>query len=212
MKNLLLKWLVGKNFAELVKGYKLLKDGHHSVPVGTPTSWSWGRAGLSELEFAAGKLLKGAGVNVNPAEEATDESCRACHLATQSIPDTTWTTLSLADEDWDTNNIHDLVTNNSRLTCKVAGKYVVWSWFQWETNSTGRRLGRILKNGTTTESQQEATISTAATFGGIMISTIIVLAVNDYIELQAYQNIGGALSTYYTAGEIPTQFGMHRLL
>jgi len=68
MRNLLLRWLVGKDFAELIEGYKPPKGEHHSVPVGTSTSWTWGRAGLSELEFTANKLLKGAGAGNDPTE------------------------------------------------------------------------------------------------------------------------------------------------
>ena len=59
-----------KEFQTLIRGYQLPKGGHHSTIVGSPTSWSWGRAGLSELQFTANKLLKGAGAGANPTEIA----------------------------------------------------------------------------------------------------------------------------------------------
>ena len=57
-----------KDFQTLIRGYQLPKGGHHSTIVGSPTSWSWGRAGLSELQFTANKLLKGAGAGADPTE------------------------------------------------------------------------------------------------------------------------------------------------
>ena len=57
-----------KDFQTLIRGYQLPKGGHHSTIVGSPTSWSWGRAGLSELQFTADKLPKGAGADADPTE------------------------------------------------------------------------------------------------------------------------------------------------
>jgi len=42
------------------------------------------------------KLVKGAGADVDPTEEEMNQSCRAEHLASQSIPTNVWTTLSFS--------------------------------------------------------------------------------------------------------------------
>jgi hypothetical protein len=68
MRNLLLEWLVGKDFAQFVKGYQPPVGKHNSLPVGSATSWTWGRAGLSELAWAANKFLQGAGTANDPIE------------------------------------------------------------------------------------------------------------------------------------------------
>ena len=166
----------------------------------------------SRTTWTSGKLLKGAGAGVDPTEEEMNQSCRAEHLAAQSIPNNVWTTLSFSSEAWDTNNIHDNATNNSRLTCKVAGYYLVIGLCMWASNSTGRRLIRIQKNGTTTMFQAEVTISAANTYAPMDITGLLNLAVDDYIELQVYQSSGAALNTHYTAGDIPNNFNMHRLV
>jgi len=157
-------------------------------------------------------LVKGAGADADPTEEEMNQSCRAEHSAAQSIPNNAWTTLSFSSEAWDTNNIHDNATNNSRLTCKVAGYYLVIGFCQWVSNSTGRRLIRIQKNGTTTMFQAEVTISAANIYAPMDITGFLYLAVNDYIELQVFQTSGAALNTYYEAGKIPNNFNMHRLV
>ena len=166
----------------------------------------------SRTTWTADKLLKGAGAGVDPTEEEMNQSCRAEHSAAQSIPNGAWATLSFSSEAWDTNNIHDNATNNSRLTCKVAGYYLVIGFCQWVSNSTGRRLIRIQKNGTTTMFQAEPTISADNTYAPMAITGFLYLAVNDYIELQVFQTSGAALDTLYNAGDIPTNFNMHRLV
>ena len=60
--------------------------------------------------------------------------------------------------------------------------------------------------------QAEPTISAANTYASMNITGFLYLAVNDYIELQVFQTSGGALDTYYSAGEIATNFNMHRLV
>jgi len=57
-----------KDFQTLIRGYQLPKGGHHSTIVGSPTSWSWGRATKAEIEGTAGKLWKFAGAGADPTE------------------------------------------------------------------------------------------------------------------------------------------------
>ena len=57
-----------KEFQTLIRGYQLPEGGHHSTIVGSPTSWSWGRATKAEIEGTAGKLWKFAGVGADPTE------------------------------------------------------------------------------------------------------------------------------------------------
>ncbi len=75
-------------------------------------------------------------------------SCRAYHNAGQSIPNSVPTALSLNSERWDTDGIHDNVTNNSRLTCKTAGYYSIMAAVDFTSNNTGNRVLYIRLNGT----------------------------------------------------------------
>ena len=150
--------------------------------------------------------------NWNAAHSVPNETCLVNRNAVQSIPNDTWTALLFNSEIWDSNDIHDLASNTSRLTCKSAGKYFVWFNFCWDSNTTGRRGGSVLKNGATNEIHAEVAINAGAPFGWLGASGIIDLAVNDYIELQVHQNSGGALNVYWAADSVSPRFGMHRLI
>ena len=65
------------------------------------------------------------------ATAMTDIGARAHHSSNQSITNNTFTVLSLNSERWDTDSIHDNSTNNSRLTCNTAGKYIITAGVYW---------------------------------------------------------------------------------
>jgi hypothetical protein len=116
----------------------------------------------------------------------------------QSIPNNTSTAVNFDSEKYDTSGFHDNAVNNSRITIPAgkAGYYLVIAKIDWYNNTTGRRNVQIRKNGT----------NIASAFLGALIneevhnqvSTIVNLAVNDYLEIFAYQTSGGSLSLYMT--------------
>lgn len=121
------------------------------------------------------------------------QSARATKGSNQSINDSTWTSITFDTESFDTNTIHDTSSNTSRLTCKVAGKYIVTGCAGFDTNTTGMRAVRLLVNGGTSYNQQrQAPIASFETYASV--SDIIDMAVNDYVELQGFQSSGGALN------------------
>lgn len=134
---------------------------------------------------------------------------RVYHSSTQSIPNTTVTVLSFDSERWDTDTIHDPVTNNSRLTCKTAGKYLIIGQARFFSNATGYRVLYIRLNNTTyiAISGVNAVVGSAT---GLIHSTIYDLAVGDYVNLQVYQNSGAARGIYSTAQFTP-EFMMQRI-
>lgn len=74
---------------------------------------------------------------------------RAYHSTTQAIANSSLTILNCNSELFDTDSNHDTVTNNSRLTCKTAGKYQITSIVAWPSNATGYRRLAIPLNGST---------------------------------------------------------------
>ena len=137
------------------------------------------------------------------------QGVRVYHGASQNIANSSWVTLAFNSERYDTDSIHGNVTNNSRLTCRTAGKYLIIGQIGFPANSTGSRAGVILLNGTTYISHvlQDAT----SDFGNAIICTTIYdLAVNDYVELQALQSSGGTLAVAYSPQMIP-EFMMQRI-
>jgi hypothetical protein len=123
--------------------------------------------------------------------------CSAFHGTSHSVANTTLTTLALSGERYDTDPngaIHDTVTNNSRLTCRTAGVYLILGQVTWISNATGLRRLHILGNGTTNYAIVTQNPVTGENHS-MMISTLLLMAAGDYVELQGYQSSGGALST-----------------
>lgn len=135
---------------------------------------------------------------------------RAYHDANQIIAHNTWIVLALNSERWDTADQHDLAVNNSRLTCKSAGKYFVFGNVQFAANAVGSRGLQIIKNavgGIGTAYALEFIGTNPASTTSICIMTVMDLEVGDYVELQAYQDSGGNLNVQVNTADSP-EFGM----
>lgn len=127
---------------------------------------------------------------------------RVYHNANQSITDATVTFLSFNNERWDTNSFHDNTTNNSRLTCPLAGKHLIVCTLEFASNATGFRQANFKLNNTTYIGGLVCvSVTGAGTFVGI--TTIYNLALNDYIQVEVYQNSGGALNVTTGANYSP---------
>lgn len=134
---------------------------------------------------------------------------RVTHNANQSTTTGVSFTLAFNTERFDTDTIHDTVTNNSRLTCKTAGKYLVTGNVSFAANATGIRQLQIKLNGATTVGAVGWSASSAGTTD-LVVVTLYDMAVNDYVELIAAQNSGGALNVLATGNYSP-EFMMHRV-
>lgn len=140
-----------------------------------------------------------------------DIGARVTHDTTQSVANTGFTTLAFNTEKFDTDTIHDTSTNNSRLTCKTTGKYLISANITFAANATGYRQLVFLLNGTT---YIASVINQAPTTGGatgsMLISTIYSLTANDYVEVQAAQSSGGALNVL-SGSEYTPEFMMQKI-
>ncbi|MBA7685925.1 hypothetical protein ES703_94356 [subsurface metagenome] len=134
---------------------------------------------------------------------------RVYHSLDQSIPNLSWYTLAFDSERYDTDDIHDTVTNNSRLTCKTAGKYVISGSILWSLNATGDRSIHIRLNGSIRLACQTIR-APAGDMANMSIATIYDLAVNDYVELRVYHTAGNGL-TVYEWGNYSPEFMMQRI-
>jgi len=138
-----------------------------------------------------------------PITNAAQFRCGAYHNTTQSANDSTWTTVSLNSEDYDVGSMHDTVTNNSRVTVPTngGGLYLVVAMVCYDANATGVRSARLIKNGSTASPLQQS-----STFNGgasnsvtVTMTNAVSLSAADYIEVQGWQNSGGALLLGSTA-------------
>jgi hypothetical protein len=139
-----------------------------------------------------------------------DIGARVYNNANQSIPNSAWQSLSYNSERWDTDNIHDTVTNNSRLTCKTAGKYLVVAQVAFALNNTGARALRIMKNGSSVIAKLNLKAQAIGYDDRWGLSSIVSLEVNDYLTCDAWQNSGGDLNVVYEADFTP-DFMMQRI-
>jgi hypothetical protein len=124
-----------------------------------------------------------------------------------SVSDSSLTALTFDSERFDTDDMHDLVTNTGRLTFTTAGKYLVKGQVEWSGDSNGRRELTIRLNGATILAQ--TTIAPAGTADmGQEVSTIYDFAATDYVELLAYQDSGGSRSAKSSANYSPEFMAM----
>ena len=125
----------------------------------------------------------------------SDISVRVTKSANQSINDATSTLVTFDTEVFDTDTMHNNVTNNSRLTVTTAGKYLVWFTIGFAANATGLRLIDLSKNGVLAApplflSGTELAGASSYFSGSVLIN----LVATDYVEIFARQDSGGALN------------------
>jgi hypothetical protein len=111
-------------------------------------------------------------------------------LASQSIPNATFTKLQVNTEFFDTNGNFDV--SNYRFTPTVAGYYqLTGTWYA--NTSTGQVIATIYKNGT---AYQGASLQFFTSGVQPCINSLIYLnGSTDYVELYVYQSQGASFST-----------------
>lgn len=116
--------------------------------------------------------------------------------ATQTIPNATSTAITFNSESADTDTMHSTTTNTSRLTCNTAGLYLIEGNVRYTSGATGLRETEIYLNGLAGKIIAIMSMPVGATPAIITLkaSVIYQLAVNDYVEVFAYQSSGGNLT------------------
>jgi hypothetical protein len=148
--------------------------------------------------------------NLGSVVQAPAIGARIFNSAAISIANNVVTALSFNSERYDTDTIHDTVTNNTRMTCRTAGLYDISASVEWAgPNATGHRSTHIRLNGATfiagesiPPSSDDVTRQT--------ISTQYSLAAGDYVEVIVSQSSGGALNVNASANQSP-EFSMVRV-
>ena len=112
----------------------------------------------------------------------------------QSISNATFTMANFGSENFDTNTFHNNSTNNSRMTIPSGkdGYYLVTCVIQFGSNDTGFRAVILNKNG---NDYQNLSWVDADSGNNIWTSgsTTVSCVATDYLEIEVYQNSGGAL-------------------
>jgi hypothetical protein len=120
-------------------------------------------------------------------------SARVYSAANQSIATGTDTAVIFGSERFDTDTIHDTVTNNTRLTAQTAGLYVITAHVNFDINATGWRSVMLRVNGTTVIAEDRE-IAAAGIEQRIPLTTMYQLSAGDYVEVVVRQTSGVALN------------------
>lgn len=116
-------------------------------------------------------------------------ACRVFHNANQSATDNTLLTSAFNSERYDTDSMHDTVTNNSRITFNTAGVYSIMFNGRFSAANDYSLAGAFIRlNGATfiaINTGGRALVGTADLLFGV--STMYKFAVGDYVELQVLQ-------------------------
>ena len=92
------------------------------------------------VDTSESKALTPKALNNHLADFANNR-CIVSNNVNQAIADSTLTTLEMNTEIVDGNDMHDTETNNSRITIKKAGTYIISADVMFDINVTGvRRL------------------------------------------------------------------------
>lgn len=150
----------------------------------------------------------GAGSTLTVGLSAAFSGARVYHSTTQSITTSgTAQALVFDTEAYDTDAYHSTVSNTSRLTAPVTGKYHIEGVINYASNATGNRRAQVRLNGTTTIASGTDTVSANSGFTTFAhVACDYSLAAGDYVELMATQNSGGALDAN---GNLQNAFSIH---
>ena len=136
-------------------------------------------------------------VGTNVANLIVPPAVSAVRSTSLSVPNTAGTLVPFnATDKFDTDAMHDTVTNNTRLTINTAGIYTIGGQCVWDGSGVGRRLHTIIRYdsaGSTVESYQ-VEYSPSTTFCAPSWSLAMSCSVGDYLSFEVYQSSGGALS------------------
>lgn len=145
----------------------------HNPATSTIPPATWGDQSRDNLEFL-----------IDPP------SCNAYDSGVTSVGNATWTVLDADSERWDTDGMHSLVTNTSRITIQTTGKYEASAMAEYATGGTGLGRGiRFLVNGTTTYYAQIVHGPTGVP-ARVQGSRRIELTAGDHLQTQAWHDIG----------------------
>lgn len=133
---------------------------------------------------------------------ANPPACRVFHNTTQSYTDAVEASQAFNSERFDTNSMHDTVTNNTRITFNTAGLYIVGFTGTFDAGADYANAYAFLRlNGTTyieigTEGRSVVGIAAQT----VAFKTLYKFAVADYVEVRALQNNTAGAARNMTSG------------
>ena len=120
-----------------------------------------------------------------------------------TIPGNTTTLIQFDAREFDTGSNVDITTNKGRFTAPVAGFYQFEAAVFGNTNGSGNNSTLLYKNGSSFKQGQQTYVGTAT--GTVpVVSALMQLSANDYVEVYSFFQGGGTVTI--TTGAITTYF------
>lgn len=120
---------------------------------------------------------------------------RCYQTAVTSMPNGTATAILFDTEEDDTDSMHSIATNTSRIVCNAAGLYQVVGTIGFVASATGYRRVELRKNGSATAFGRVSVAAAPSLSTAIQVVGQVPLAVGDYVEMYGTQTSGAALDT-----------------
>jgi hypothetical protein len=136
------------------------------------------------------------------------EGCRAFNSVNFAIPNNAPTAVTFDSNRFDPFSMHSTTVNTSRITIVRAGRYNLGGCVEFANAGAGYRELGLRLNGVTLLSAQAVPQVGAAT--RVNVNTDYEFALNDYIELMAFQNSGGPINAT-AAGNYSPEFWCCRI-
>ena len=145
---------------------------------------------VAETELTASNLNEALRDNMSNIDAGY--GCRVATTTSQNISQNTWTALAFDAETFDDETMHDNSTNNSRITIKSAGRYLVTGSALYNAlNSTGQRMAAIYVNGALYSYGMSRSNGGGATnVELIQVCDVIDVDADDYVEFYTQHTSG----------------------
>jgi hypothetical protein len=151
----------------------------------TPKTWS-----TNEVVTAANMNTH---VRDNVAFLGAPPTCSAFNSVAQSLTSGVAAVMTADSENFDTDTMHSTSSNTSRITATTAGRYLFFTTVVFAPNNIGQRSVDFRFNGSTVTTMM--TVDTTGALSCILTAVkTYVLTVGQFVEVQAFQNSGGALN------------------
>lgn len=111
----------------------------------------------------------------------------------QTLTTATPTAITADSENYDTDGMHDSVSNTTRITVNTPGRYLFSTCVRFGSGSTGFRQVQFRVNGSTFHNVGLIPAPTGPSGGVISGSRTLVLTQGDYVEVVAQHSQGSDL-------------------
>jgi len=208
LEHLKVRWLTG---VERINNAEW-SDVNYGVTVCTSTTRPTGYDGRTIYETDTDNMLVYNGASwVSAGGTNYSQSAQVCQIPF-FVSDDSPMLVPWAGELWDTDNIFSGIYPY-RLTCKTAGIYQISAAGRFVYNNAGVYKMRILRTDDSTTEQIAVITRSHITSDGpdLHLNQIIQMEVDDYVELEVYQNTGSINSFGGAYEDMYSLFTMQRL-